>query len=120
MLMTPCAAPKYILKPKCTVFLTSFFGASFVFDFDKADGSKHRNINLQVKISKLCSQCGNISSEFCTSVSITKVFLLEWLVDVSSASGVLFGGGGRQLKYLQSSSLVSSSFMSLTEKSQVN
>lgn len=38
------------------------------------------------------------------------IFLLVWL------AGVLVSGDGRQLKYLQFNSLVSSSFNSLTEK----
>lgn len=38
------------------------------------------------------------------------------LAELRTSSGVLLGGGGRQLKYSQFSSLVSSSFNCLTEK----
>lgn len=44
------------------------------------------------------------------------MFLLLWLVKLSNTSGDFLGGGGRQLKYLQFNSLVSSSFNNLTRK----
>lgn len=42
--------------------------------------------------------------------------LRVWLAELRTTSGVLLGGGGRQLKYSQFNSLVSSSFNCLTEK----
>ena len=47
---------------------------------------------------------------------IENIILLLCMFDLRSTSEDLDGGGGRTLKYLQSNSLVSSSFNSLTEK----
>lgn len=52
-------------------------------------------------------------------ISACVMYLLLWLVELSNSSGVLLGGGGRQLKYLQFKSLVSSSFNNLTEKDKM-
>lgn len=86
-------------------------------------GTKERNESLQLNIRNRLWYTGDLvinytlASFLINIISGTvKMFLLLWLVKLSNTSGDFLGGGGRQLKYLQFNSLVSSSFNNLTRK----